>query len=466
MICNNNFDKSIIRKFKKHLDEINFELLCSVSLGNHIHFSDPLPNYRYIEKEVNKLPSEIVDIVRFYIMGMPIKIQDLLNYLDKEIIDYFVDMKIFKSDNGYIWLNNYLLVSYHNCYLIVSNVYYYPTCTDRTSSPYIGQDTFWLSDLIINRVSGRILDLCTGSGIQAIIAAKTSTHVDAVDIDNHALVIAQINAIINGVEEKISFYMSNLYEAIGDVKYDYILSNPPFIPIPNNVEFPLAGDGGCDGKAIIRRILSGVKHHLNRDGQVIMIGQTIGNDKEVFLNSELKDYLSEISYNIYYSQKMLLREQATNFAELVKNLYGMDVSPDLWMNYYNKINANYLYKFVLCVKQQDECIYKQKIHTINDAWSYNDVPNLQPYKKIESKLMTTLSTSNGSFVCLDEDVVYFLKLCDGEKSIADIVENMPLIYKEKYGNDLDLMGIHYMNMCSQLERMGLISNSCLGGYNE
>ena len=77
----------------------------------------------------------------------------------------------------------------------------------------------------------KILDLCTGSGAIAVSLAKylENIQVTALDISRKALDIAIANAKNNHVQDKITFVESNLFQNLGQERYDIIVSNPPYI---------------------------------------------------------------------------------------------------------------------------------------------------------------------------------------------------------------------------------------------
>ena len=125
--------------------------------------------------------------------------------------------------------------------------------------------------------SKSILDLCTGSGCIAISLKKALNNVDlyAVDISDEALEIAKKNAEYNNVE--ITFYKSDLFSNLSDIRVDIIVSNPPYIPdsdiksldkdVLNEPYIALAG--GVDGLDFYRRISRNVGSFLNDDGYLV-----------------------------------------------------------------------------------------------------------------------------------------------------------------------------------------------------
>jgi ribosomal protein L3 glutamine methyltransferase len=124
-----------------------------------------------------------------------------------------------------------------------------------------------------------VLDLCTGSGCLAILAARhfPNADVDAVDISKDALKVAARNVAAYGLEDRLRLHQGDLFAPLGEARYDLIISNPPYVDAEGMAALPpecraepkLAFDGGADGLDLVRRILNEAPDHLTREGGLL-----------------------------------------------------------------------------------------------------------------------------------------------------------------------------------------------------
>jgi ribosomal protein L3 glutamine methyltransferase len=125
----------------------------------------------------------------------------------------------------------------------------------------------------------RVLDLCTGSGALAVLAAMrfSDAAVDAVDISPDALEVAARNVREHGLGERITLLRGDLFAPVSGERYDLIVSNPPYVDADGMAALPpecrhepaLALDGGHDGIDVIARILAQAGRRLTKDGGLL-----------------------------------------------------------------------------------------------------------------------------------------------------------------------------------------------------
>ena len=143
-----------------------------------------------------------------------------------------------------------------------------------------------------------VLDIGTGSGAIAVVIQKeTGAKVTAVDISEKALAIAKTNSETNKTE--IEFILSDLFENIGENKFDFIVSNPPYIEseVVNGLEPEvvsnepiLALDGGEDGLNFYKRIIADAPKHLHDGGKLYFeIGYNQADAVSNLMKKDFKD---------------------------------------------------------------------------------------------------------------------------------------------------------------------------------
>jgi ribosomal protein L3 glutamine methyltransferase len=129
------------------------------------------------------------------------------------------------------------------------------------------------------------LDLCTGSGCLAVLAAKafTRARVDAADLSPAALAVAARNVARHRLRSRVRLVRSDLLAQLARRRYDVILSNPPYVSAPPMRALPrehrfeprMALAGGTDGLDLVRRIIAQAAAHLQAHGLLVCeIGDT------------------------------------------------------------------------------------------------------------------------------------------------------------------------------------------------
>ncbi|MBT0767357.1 methyltransferase [Kineosporia sp. J2-2] len=142
----------------------------------------------------------------------------------------------------------------------------------------VGGASLTLARCTVRRPTGRVLDLGTGCGIQALHAARHSRHVVATDISARAMKLARLNWALNAPtvgETSIEGRLGSLLEPVAGELFDQVVSNPPFVITPRST--PAAAfeyrDGGMIGDDLVRQLVESVGSVLAPGG----IAQFLGN---------------------------------------------------------------------------------------------------------------------------------------------------------------------------------------------
>jgi len=133
----------------------------------------------------------------------------------------------------------------------------------------------WLSDQ-----TRTVLDLCTGNGSLAVLAALAwpEVRVDAADLSADALAVAALNLQRHGLQDRVTLYQGDGLAAVADRRYDLILCNPPYVNADSMAALPpefraepaLALAGGADGMDFVRRLLRQAPAHLAPHGVLVL----------------------------------------------------------------------------------------------------------------------------------------------------------------------------------------------------
>ena len=123
------------------------------------------------------------------------------------------------------------------------------------------------------RPGERVLELGTGVGLAAVLAAKAGCRVVATDVVPEALACARENARLNGVGDRVEARVGDCYEPVRDMRFDLICTNPPQMPTPPGRErddpAAAADNGGVDGWEILDRVIQGGPAHLTPGGRLV-----------------------------------------------------------------------------------------------------------------------------------------------------------------------------------------------------
>lgn len=157
------------------------------------------------------------------------------------------------------------------------------------------EDTFLIAEKMKINKNDVVLDMGTGCGILAVLAAKITEKIVAVDINPHAIKYAKKNAEINLKKEKINFRKGNLFEPIkNNEHFSLILFNSPYLPSEPKEEKSWIGKawaGGQNGRQVIDRFIGEAPEYLMPQGRILLVQSSLSNIKrtlEMFKKIKLK----------------------------------------------------------------------------------------------------------------------------------------------------------------------------------
>jgi SAM-dependent methyltransferase len=122
----------------------------------------------------------------------------------------------------------------------------------------------WLAALTPRRRFGRALDIGTGSGAQALLAARHSDQVIATDLNARAVAFTALNAAINGIDN-VEVRLGSLFEPVAGETFDLITCNAPYVVSPED-QWQYRDAPGFEADQLSQAVVTGVPGYLNQDG--------------------------------------------------------------------------------------------------------------------------------------------------------------------------------------------------------
>ncbi|NYE39515.1 release factor glutamine methyltransferase [Streptomyces fulvorobeus] len=127
-----------------------------------------------------------------------------------------------------------------------------------------------------------VLDLCTGSGLLALHAARLGARVTAVDISRRAVASARLNSALTRLP--VSVHRGDLLSAVEGRSFDAVVSNPPYVPAPSAAP-PRRGarrawDAGLDGRIVVNRICDEAPAVLRPGGLMLIVHSALSCPEE------------------------------------------------------------------------------------------------------------------------------------------------------------------------------------------
>jgi release factor glutamine methyltransferase len=123
------------------------------------------------------------------------------------------------------------------------------------------------------RPGDRVLEIGTGIGLAAVLAARAGAQVIATDLVEAAVRCARENAVLNGVADRLEVRAGDAFDPVRGLSFDLICTSPPQMPTPPERErgdaAAAADNGGPDGWRLLDRVIAGAPAHLRPGGRLV-----------------------------------------------------------------------------------------------------------------------------------------------------------------------------------------------------
>ncbi|WP_028583701.1 carbamoyltransferase C-terminal domain-containing protein [Desulfogranum mediterraneum] len=248
--------------------------ICTLLGLDSLQCIEPTHLHYYDRFQLAETP--LADLVRLFLLRVALPGARLRSLFGEELFNTLSSLGLFYPC-GERWASRVDLYSVEGLYLVTDHRYMLDEEDRLTETPvmYIGLDSRGLVHAAPRRPCAKLLDLCTGSGVQALSGSRYATEAVGVDLNPRAVRFARFNAQLNGIHN-VRFLQGDLYDSFQHETFDIILANPPFVPSPySELRYR---DGGCTGERVLGRIIGEAAAYMNPGGQLHIVSDLVDID--------------------------------------------------------------------------------------------------------------------------------------------------------------------------------------------
>jgi SAM-dependent methyltransferase len=202
------------------------------------------------------------------------------------------------------------------------------------------------------------LDLCSGTGIAALVAARAGArHAHAFDITERSTHFAEFNRRLNGIEN-VTAARGDLYEPAGDLTFDWIVAHPPYLPVYRKQT--IFDSGGQDGEQITRRIVEGLPRYLRPGGRFHAL--MMGSDRDQPFERRLREWIgpTEAEFDVaFVNRKTLAPRNYAAEAVIRRNAPVADITA--WRAMFDSLHVKALVYGFVTIQRRDR---KRPVFTV------------------------------------------------------------------------------------------------------
>lgn len=264
---NLNLDLSTLSDLPRRLNALGYEEGAIATFLDRWDISELSGGeYPHYCSRTRQTDSDLSVLIAVFLMCLPNTRQRLKGLLGPDIFETFLDCGVLVKDSG---LYSCTCAIYPCLGKMIFTDHWVSESAQTEGKVYeLGTDSYVLARVTPRVKVRRALDLCTGSGVHAILSAAESEESDAVDINPRALMYTRLNAAANGFD--CSTHLGDLYTTVQGRRFDLITANPPFVPSPDK-NVLIHRSAGETGEEVPERLVAGLPQHLEPGGLFSMV---------------------------------------------------------------------------------------------------------------------------------------------------------------------------------------------------
>lgn len=300
------------------------------------------------------LPDDLRDAFALFLLGREVPLERAAQALGGDMVESLLRLTVLRPAGAAVRTGDLVLVPAFGYLLLAERPGVRPVS-------YFGDDSAALAAHLMPSTGDRCLDLCSGPGIQAMVVSGRADSVVAIEIDPTAAAHAELNMVMNGLQDRVQVRIGDLYQPVAGERFDFISANPPLLPFVPELPYPFVGHGGADGLDVVRRILHGLADALEPGGICQLLGTCLGTWEAPLCLAELDAFARDGGWRLRMTlpTALALVPGAVMFEGLAATCamasgLATDGVRDALQAHLQEMEASHLYLYFLTVSRDHE----------------------------------------------------------------------------------------------------------------
>jgi len=286
---------------RDYLNEMMYPLV-DLRLSFEIGLSPTgFPKFQSLQQIVNRLDQSHQVLFRLFRLGEAVDDASVKESVPERILAALIETELLVRDETGGWRTpSLLIVPAEGLLLLVNIPPSYPTAS-KPCKVWFDMSSYFVAKTLPNYLGdSRVLDVCSGSGLQSLLCAvRGAADVLGLELQEEAVIASRANAILNGVESRVEFRQSNVLSSLDkDERFDFVVCNTPYAPVIEGPDAPSALEE--IGNSVLLRLLRELHPHLSEHSRGILgTWRAIGHRSSTYLMQSISAGMKEKGFDTF-----------------------------------------------------------------------------------------------------------------------------------------------------------------------
>ncbi|HKG81133.1 MAG TPA: class I SAM-dependent methyltransferase [Pyrinomonadaceae bacterium] len=264
-------DRASLTTLRQCLDQMMYSLMDFRLSVNLEMSSTGFPIIQSLRAAVRQLDPVYQVLFRLFRIGEAVDDESIRHALPANVLEALGDLELLIRDDTGEWRTpSLLIVPAEGLYLLVGIPPNYPTATGPCHTGFDMSSHIVAKSLPASLSGQRVLDICSGSGIQGLLCARRGADsVVGLELNEKAVITARANAVLNDLDQRVEFRQSDKLAALDESeRFDFVVCNTPSSPVIDQVSVP--SSAAEIGNIVLFGLLEKLPRHLQPDAGGVM----------------------------------------------------------------------------------------------------------------------------------------------------------------------------------------------------